>query len=126
MWAVIKRIIITRYFINLKYLQLLPFIQTILHLNPKLSWCPFKSTIRLLDPSMILNNSNILNHIKPILLFNQMAIPARLERAAHRLEVCCSIQLSYGTKLSISIYSSRGTKYLHIRNFCIPKNMDHR
>lgn len=24
-------------------------------------------------------------------------IPARLERAAGRLEICCSIQLSYGT-----------------------------
>ena len=27
-----------------------------------------------------------------------MATPARLERATHRLEVCCSIQLSYGVK----------------------------
>ena len=27
-----------------------------------------------------------------------LVIPARLERATHSLEGCCSIQLSYGTK----------------------------
>ena len=35
-------------------------------------------------------------------------IPARLERATHSLEGCCSIQLSYGTdkaaKIAIFIY----------------------
>ena len=30
-----------------------------------------------------------------------LVIPARLERATHSLEGCCSIQLSYGTPLDV-------------------------
>ena len=37
-----------------------------------------------------------------------MVIPARLERATHSLEGCCSIQLSYGT-------GSRGQKYIFFK-----------
>ena len=35
-------------------------------------------------------------------------IPARLERATHSLEGCCSIQLSYGTKRTANIVKKRG------------------
>lgn len=34
-------------------------------------------------------------------------IPARLERAAGRLEICCSIQLSYGTIVVLTVAKLR-------------------
>lgn len=41
-------------------------------------------------------------------------IPARLERATHSLEGCCSIQLSYGTPINLKL---RGTKIAQIPLF---------
>jgi hypothetical protein len=63
-------------------------------------------------------------------------IPARLERATHSLEGCCSIQLSYGTKLFLmntrpiphtrdcSIQLSYGTKLFLMNTRSIPHTRD--
>ena len=46
-------------------------------------------------------------------------IPARLERATHSLEGCCSIQLSYGTNtyLPVRLSAKQGANIRIFRKF---------
>ena len=42
-----------------------------------------------------------------------LVIPARLERATHSLEGCCSIQLSYGTETSLRKETAKISKIVY-------------